>query len=262
MRRGSTPLSWTTAACPVGKQATSHARRSLAREGTARRAWGPPVVSRVKTIMAMAMAMTWSIATTACMFTQGYSHLLVAGLARAFVGLGEAGYGSVGAAMVATHFPLRMRARVLGGFFASASVGSVLGVILGGMIASRYGWRAGFGLVGVRGLILSLLYFFVRDYKTVEPANAPASEALAEASRREMIRSIFHSWTVRWICIGAAAQLISLSALWSWLPSYLNRIQQLPPDKGACTPPSSFSPAPSAVSFWGPLPTPGRAGLM
>jgi MFS family permease len=139
--RGSTPLSWTTAACPVGKQATSHARRSVAREGTARRAWGPPVVSRVKTIMAMAMAMTWSIATTACMFTQGYSHLLVAGLARAFVGLGEAGYGSVGAAMVSTHFPLRMRARVLGGFFASASVGSVLGVILGGMIASRYGWR-------------------------------------------------------------------------------------------------------------------------
>jgi MFS transporter, Spinster family, sphingosine-1-phosphate transporter len=190
-------------------------------------AWIADRFSRLKSIMAMAM--TWSIATIACMFSQGYSHLLIA---RAFVGLGEAGYGSVGAAIVATHFPLRMRARILGGFFASASVGSVLGVILGGLIASRYGWHAGFGLVGIPGLILSLLYFFVRDYKTVEPAstrNLPGT--FAAASRREMIRSIFRSATVRWICIGGAAQLISLSALWSWLPSYLNRTQHLPPDK-------------------------------
>jgi NADPH-dependent 2,4-dienoyl-CoA reductase/sulfur reductase-like enzyme len=29
--------------CPGGQTGTSHARRSVAREGTARRAWGPPV---------------------------------------------------------------------------------------------------------------------------------------------------------------------------------------------------------------------------
>jgi MFS family permease len=137
------------------------------------------------------------------MFAQGYAHLLIA---RAFVGLGEAGYGSVGAAMVATHFPLRMRSRIMGGFFASASVGSVLGIVLGGVIASRFGWQAGFGVVGIPGLIVALLYFFVRDYKTVEAANnaspSPA-RAAATTSRTEMIQSIFGSWTVRWVCIGA-----------------------------------------------------------
>jgi len=68
------------------------------------------------------------------------------------------------------------------------------------VIASRFGWRAGFGVVGVRGLILSLLYFFVRDYKTVEAsddASSPALGAVATASRSEMIRSIYRSWTVR-----------------------------------------------------------------
>jgi len=192
-------------------------------------AWVADRFSRVKSIMAMAT--TWSIATIACMFAQGYAHLLVA---RAFVGLGEAGYGSVGAAMVATHFPLRMRSRILGGFFASASVGSVLGVVLGGVIASRFGWQAGFGVVGFPGLIVALLYFFVRDYKTVEAAEGasrPGVGAVAIASRGEMIRSIFGSWTVRWVCIGAAAQLIALSALWSWLPSYLNRTHQLTPER-------------------------------
>ena len=192
-------------------------------------AWIADRFSRVKSIMAMAT--TWSIATIACMFSQGYGHLL---LARAFVGLGEAGYGSVGAAMVATHFPQRMRGAILGGFFASASVGSVLGTVLGGMIALRFGWKAGFGVVGIPGLILALLYIFVRDYKTVEAttgANSPAPGTVAAASRREMIGSILRSRTVRWICIGGAAQLISLSALWSRLPSYLNRTQHLPPDQ-------------------------------
>jgi MFS transporter, Spinster family, sphingosine-1-phosphate transporter len=189
-------------------------------------AWIADRFSRVKSITVMAM--TWSMATIACMFSQGYAHLLIA---RAFVGLGEAGYGSVGAAMVATHFPQRMRGGILGGFFASASVGSVLGVVLGGVIASRFGWHAGFGLVGVPGLVLSLLYLFVRDYRTVEAADSRTAGPVANASRGEMIGSILRSRTVRWVCVGGAAQLISLSALWAWLPSYLNRTQQLPPDK-------------------------------
>jgi MFS family permease len=36
---------------------------------------------------------------------------------------------------------------------------------------------------------------------------------------------------VRWVCIGAAAELIAVSALWSWLPSFLNRTYGIAPDK-------------------------------
>ena len=46
-----------------------------------------------------------------------------------------------------------------------------------------------------------------------------------------MLRSIFASRTARWVCVGAAAQLIALSALWSWLPSFLNRTYGVAPDK-------------------------------
>src|SRR6516162_3896982 len=95
--------------------------------------------SRVKSIVIMAVI--WSLATISCMFTRNYSQLLTA---RSIVGLGEAGYGSVGGALIATHFPARMRGAVMAGFLATASVGSVLG----GMIASRWGWQAAFGVVG------------------------------------------------------------------------------------------------------------------
>lgn len=186
-------------------------------------AWIADRVSRVKSITAMAVL--WSIACTSCMFAQSYAQLIAA---RAVVGLGEAGYGSVGAAMIATHFPQRMRGALLGGFFASASVGSVLGVILGGVIATHFGWQAAFGVVGVPGLVIALGYLFVRDYGTVATRGVDATTA---ATRDDMIRSVVRSRTVLWVCIGAAAQLITVSALWAWLPSFLNRVHGVAPDK-------------------------------
>jgi MFS transporter, Spinster family, sphingosine-1-phosphate transporter len=211
-------------------------------------AWIADRFSRVKSITVMAM--TWSIATIACTFSQGYAHLLVA---RAFVGLGEAGYGSVGAAMVATHFPQRMRG-ILGGFFASASVGSVLGVVLGGVIASRFRWHAGFGLVGVPGLVLSLLYLFVGDYKTIEAADSRKAGPIPSASRGEMIGSILRSRTVRWVCVGGAAQLISLSALWAGCRATSIAPNSCRQTKPVLRPPSSCSREPLAASYWEPLP--------
>ena len=188
-------------------------------------AWIADRFSRVTSIVVMALV--WSLACISCMFTQNYTQLLAA---RAAVGLGEAGYGSVGAAMVASHFPEKMRGGLLGGFFACASLGSVLGVVLGGVIASKFGWQAAFGIVGIPGLIFALLYWFVKDYKTIDIAKGAAGAPQLK-TRGQLIGSIFKSRTVRWVCIGAAGQLIALSALWSWLPSYLNRTYAIPPDK-------------------------------
>ena len=177
-------------------------------------------MSRVKSIVVMATA--WSLATISCMFTRNYGQLLAA---RAVVGLGEAGYGSVGAGLIASHFPSRMRGALMAGFFASASVGSVLGVMLGGIIAEHWGWKAAFGVVGFPGLVLALLYLFVRDYRTVELT--PRLEAATQSTRAaasHIVKVLARSRTMLWMCIGAPAQVIVISAVWSWLPSYLNRV--------------------------------------
>ena len=182
-------------------------------------------VSRVKSIVAMATL--WSLATVSCMWVRGYSQLLAA---RSVVGLGEAGYGSVGAALIASHFPARLRGALMAGFFASASVGSVLGVMLGGLIAARWGWQAAFGVVGLPGLMLALLYLKVRDYRTVrlEPALDAKRRSLGEATRH-IVKMLARSRTMLWVCVGGAAQLVVVSALWSWLPSFLNRVHGVVP---------------------------------
>src|SRR4029453_17068706 len=53
------------------------------------------------------MAALWSIATLACALASNFNQMLVA---RFFVGVGEAAYGSVGLALVLSVFPVRMRA--------------------------------------------------------------------------------------------------------------------------------------------------------
>ena len=182
-------------------------------------------VSRVKSIVAMAGA--WSLATISCMFAPAYGALFAA---RAVVGLGEAGYGSVGAGLIASHFPARMRGTLMAGFFSSASVGSVLGVILGGVIADHWGWKAAFGVVGIPGLVLALLYLFVRDYKTVElTPRLEAARQTPGSVARHIVRVLTRSRTMLWVCIGAPAQLIVVSAVWSWLPSFLVRTQGMAP---------------------------------
>jgi len=182
-------------------------------------------VSRVKSIVAMATL--WSLATISCMWARSYGPLLAA---RSVVGLGEAGYGSVGAALIASHFPARRRGAVMAGFFASASVGSVLGVMLGGVIAARWGWQAAFGVVGLPGLVLALAYLKVRDYRTVklEPALDAKRRSLGDATRH-IVKALARSRTMLWVCVGGAAQLVVVSALWSWLPSFLNRVHGVVP---------------------------------
>jgi len=185
--------------------------------------------SRVKSIVVMGVA--WSLATISCMFTRNYGQLLAA---RALVGVGEAGYGSVGGALIASHFPSRMRSALMAGFFACASVGSVLGVMLGGVIATHWGWKAAFGVVGVPGLLLALLYLRVRDYSTVNlTARLDAETRTPGTAARAIARGLMRSPTMLWVCIGAAAQVLVVSTVWAWLPSFLQRVHGIAPDKAA-----------------------------
>ena len=111
------------------------------------------------------MALLWSMATLACAFTRNFGQLFVT---RTFIGIGEAGYAPGGTAMISAMFPAEKRARMLGFWNASIPLGSALGIVLGGFIAEHFGWRHAFGIVALPGAVVALLFFYVRDYQTIE----------------------------------------------------------------------------------------------
>ena len=70
--------------------------------------------------------------------------------------------------MLAHTFLIGRRAAIPGAFQSAALLGSALGVVIGGAVAAKFGWRYAFFAVGAPGLLLSALYpFVVRDYQTV-----------------------------------------------------------------------------------------------
>ena len=178
--------------------------------------------SRVKSIAAMAVV--WSVATVACSFSRSYGQLLAA---RGVIGLGEAGYGAAGGALLASMFPAARRATVVSGFLAAASVGAVLGVVLGGVVTARFGWQAAFGVVGVPGLLLALVFLRVRDSRTVPLIDRDAVRLRPAAVLRALVRprSALAAY------FAGALQLVSASTLLAWLPSDFNRAYGLPVDQ-------------------------------
>jgi MFS transporter, Spinster family, sphingosine-1-phosphate transporter len=183
--------------------------------------------SRVKSVFLMALI--WSLATISCAFATSYGHLIGA---RALVGVGEAAYGTVGAALLASLFPARMRSTVLGAFLAAGMMGSVLGVVLGGFIAEHWGWQAGFGAVGIPGLVLCVVFLLVvRDYKTVALPSKDTTGSTHRLSARAVVGELLRPRTALVTCIGAGLNLLVVSTVWAWLPSYLNRYYGLAPDQ-------------------------------
>ena len=123
--------------------------------------WG-----RVKSIALMAAL--WSVATLGCAIASSYHEMFIA---RIFVGVGEAAYGSVGLAMLMSIFPKHLRSTIAGGFTSAAAFGSVLGVSLSGIVATHFGWRWSMGLMAIFGFVLVIIYFFVVTEKRLARAH-------------------------------------------------------------------------------------------
>ncbi|MBI9082769.1 MAG: MFS transporter [Desulfobacterales bacterium] len=173
------------------------------------------------------MAIVWSMATLACAFTRNFGQLFAA---RVVVGAGEAGYAPGGAAMISALYPKEKRAKMIGIWNAAIPLGSAIGVALGGFVAHRFGWKHAFGLVALPGMVVALLFFRVRDYKTVA-LMAPGSPGDAGPNHPmnfgEIVREFTHKPSLIFNNLGMAGCVFVTTSLLTWLPTYFHRIEGL-----------------------------------
>lgn len=165
------------------------------------------------------MTFFWSLATLACRFANNYTQLLVA---RMFVGLGEAGYSSAGAAMISAAYPDEKRARVMGIWNASIPVGIGIGMTVGGLIARRWGWQNAFGVVALPGFFLALGAWFLPDYKTVKRSDGKGGGTL-EGIWKDL-KVILKTRSLIFNYFAFAMNVACTTAMSHWLPSYFERV--------------------------------------
>jgi len=182
--------------------------------------------SRTKTIGIMAIM--WSLATALCALTGNFVQLF---MARMLIGVGEAGYAPGGSAMISGLYPIDKRSKMMGLWNASIPLGTAVGVMLGGIIAVKFGWKHAFGLVAIPGFIVAILFLFVKDYKTVDLSFVDKSNKKVRMERKDIVREFLNKPSVIFTYFGMAAVVFVTTSLISWLSTYFQNVHDMPQDK-------------------------------
>jgi len=186
--------------------------------------------SRRKTISIMSTI--WGLASMACAIVANFAQLFTA---RSILGVGQAGYGPGGSAMIAGIYPTEKRARMLGIWTASEPLGAAIAIALGGIIAMHLGWRAAFGLTALPGIIVAILFFFIKDYKTVDLVKT-VDDGAGKSSKVKMkaadaAKEFLRTPTLIFTYLGFAGAQFVMTALLTWLPTYFHRVANIPIDQ-------------------------------
>lgn len=182
--------------------------------------------SRSKTIGIMAIL--WSMATALCALTGNFAQLF---MARLLIGVGEAGYAPGGSALIAGLYPLEKRSKMMGLWNASIPLGTAIGVLLGGIIALKLGWKHAFGIVAFPGLIVAILFLFVKDYKTVDLSFVDKMNNKVKMKAKDIFQEFITKPSLIFTYFGMATVVFVTTSLITWLSTYFQIERGLAQDK-------------------------------
>lgn len=163
----------------------------------------------------------WSLATVGSGFARNFGQMA---LARSLLGVGEATYGIIAPTILLDLFSREHRARVMSCFYLAMPLGSALGIILGGWIGERYGWRTAFFVVGVPGLIAAFSAFILPEpvrgaSEGIDPERLRAHER-AGATRADYADLMVNS-SYTYAVLGMAFYTFAIGGMVYWVPYYL-----------------------------------------
>lgn len=185
-----------------------------------------PATDRVRLISGALVI--WSGMTALCGQAQNFVQLL---LARIGVGVGEAGCSPAAHSLIADLVPPEKRASALAIYALGIPIGTLLGMLIGGLLADTWGWRAAFVVVGLPGILLAGgVMLLLRDPRRAAllgaASTAPPPRTL---SNREALREILGSRAyVLLVAAGSAAAFLSYGKA-TWTTIFFQRTHGLSP---------------------------------
>lgn len=169
----------------------------------------------------MTIALTiWSGFSAACGMASSFWGLFAL---RMGVGVGEAGGVAPAYSLITDYFPPAQRARALAVYSFGIPLGTALGILLGGLIAARIGWRTAFLVVGSAGVVLAPIFkLTVSDPLRGGFDPAPTTSA-ATPTLREVFATLFPKTSFWLLALGAASSSVCGYGVAFWLPTFFQR---------------------------------------
>jgi len=162
----------------------------------------------------------WSLITLATAFSTRYSHLI---LFRALEGLGEAFYFPASMSLISDYHGPKTRSRAMAIHQSSVYAGTILGGSAAGILGQYFGWKSGFYVFGIAGVVLALLLTYtLREV----PRGQDESEAIEPepVQSEDVFASLFAFFTnplaMLLMAIFIGANFVAVVFL-TWMPMYL-----------------------------------------
>jgi MFS family permease len=163
------------------------------------------------------MALLWSGATCVTGLCVNLWQMIVT---RFFVGVGEGAYFPGSTGWLSLVFPKERRARIMTIYSLGAPLGTIVGLILGGIIIAKTGdWRMAFFIFAIPGIILGIMTFFFKDYITVKDKGEKSVNKQYLSEWIGLFRSRFYTLITLGQCFWG---LFSIAVL-GWLPAMFMR---------------------------------------
>lgn len=170
----------------------------------------------------------WSAMTALCGLAQNFVQLL---LARIGVGVGEAGCTPPAHSLIADLVEPAKRASALAFYALGIPIGTLLGMLIGGLLADTVGWRNAFLIVGLPGLLLAVVVFtLLRDPRRTGMMQASAtSQPGAQMPMGDALKAMFSSRAfVLLVTAGSAAAFLAYGKV-TWITIFFQRTHGLTP---------------------------------
>lgn len=178
-------------------------------------------------LIAVALAL-WSAMTALCGLAQNFVQLL---LARIGVGVGEAGCTPPAHSLIADIVTPERRASALAFYSLGIPLGTLLGMIIGGTLVDWMGWREAFVIVGLPGVALALVVWFVlKDPRRSDAATLVRAQGQsAELPLRQAVSEVIGSRAfVLLLLAGSAASFLAYGKT-TWTTIFFQRTHDLTP---------------------------------
>lgn len=159
----------------------------------------------------------WSLMTAACGLARGYWTLFAA---RVGVGIGEAGCAPAAQSILADSFPAGRVGRALSTYQMAIPIGILVGLSGGGWLSDHFPWRQVFLMVGLPGiLVAAVAYFVIR-----EPARNPRESA---EPMGKVLRELWSFPTIRQHGLALSIQTLTLAATATFNFPFMIRVHGL-----------------------------------
>jgi MFS family permease len=163
----------------------------------------------------------WSIMTALSGSARNFIQLL---LARIGVGVGEAGGSPPAHAMISDYFPPEKRSTALSIYSTGIYFGLLTGFLMGGYLNQHLGWRTAFLVVGIPGIIFSVLFYTsVREPRkgATDVNDAPATRS---QSVGKVLKQLYSTNTFVYLALATGLHVFCIYGLLNWAPSFLARL--------------------------------------